>query len=145
MAGIAAMVECDLKKIIALSTLRQLGVIISTIALNLPNLAFFHLITHAIFKALLFITAGTLIHHFSHAQDLRQISSTAPQIPITACSILVARLALCGAPFLSGFYSKDLILEILLFNPSNILIIIIFILATALTAAYSTRLAISLL
>lgn len=144
-AGLSAIVECDLKKIIALSTLRQLGVILSTLALGLQNLTFFHLITHAIFKALLFICAGSLIHHFSHSQDLRLISNTNIQTPITTSALLVARLALCGTPFLSGFYSKDLILEILLFNPTNSLIILIFFLATILTASYSTRLAVSTL
>jgi NADH-ubiquinone oxidoreductase chain 5 len=89
--------------------------------------------------------AGTLIHHFAHAQDLRQISQAAPQIPITSTTIIIANLALCGAPFLSGFYSKDLILEILLFNPTNSLILIIFALATLLTTIYSTRLTIALL
>jgi NADH-ubiquinone oxidoreductase chain 5 len=144
-AGISAITECDLKKIIALSTLRQLGVMISTLALGLPSLTFFHLITHALFKALLFICAGALIHHSLHTQDLRQITNSSPQTPIISSSILVANLALCGAPFLSGFYSKDLILEILLFNPTNCLIISIFFLATILTAAYSARLTIILL
>lgn len=145
MAGMSAIVECDVKKIIALSTLSQLGVMISTLALALPGLTFFHLITHALFKALLFICAGTLIHHSLHAQDLRQITNTNTQAPITSSAMLVANLALCGTPFLSGFYSKDLILEILLFNPSNCLIILIFLLATLLTASYSARLTICLL
>ena len=144
-AGLSAIVESDLKKIIALSTLSQLGVILSTIGLGLPTLAFFHLITHALFKALLFISAGSLIHHFSHTQDLRTITNSAHQAPITSSSILVASLALCGTPFLSGFYSKDLILEILTFNPINLLIFIIFAAATILTTAYSVRLALSLL
>jgi len=139
------MVESDLKKIIALSTLSQLGVILSTLGLGLPSLAFFHLITHALFKALLFISAGSLIHHFIHAQDLRTITHSTPQTPISSSSILIASLALCGTPFLSGFYSKDLILEILIFNPINLLIFIIFIAATILTATYSIRLTIALL
>lgn len=138
-AGISAIAESDLKKIIALSTLRQLGLIIATLALNLPNFTFFHLLTHALFKALLFITAGTLIHHFNHAQDLRHIGNIAPQLPITATALTTANLALCGTPFLSAFYSKDIILEIILFNPSNLSIILIFFLATLLTSAYSTR------
>lgn len=144
-AGISAVIECDLKKIIALSTLRQLGVMVSTLALGLPSLTFFHLITHALFKALLFICAGALIHHSLHAQDLRQISNSRAQTPIISSTMLVASLALCGAPFLSGFYSKDLILEILLFNPTNCFIILIFFLATILTAAYTARLIIVLL
>lgn len=135
-----AIIECDLKKIIALSTLRQLGVIIAAIGLNFPNLAFFHLLTHALFKALLFICAGSLIHHHHHTQDLRQIGNIFPQIPLTTSCLLIANLALCGIPFIAGFYSKDLILEISLYSPTNYTIILIFFLATILTSAYSARL-----
>lgn len=145
MAGLSAITECDLKKIIALSTLRQLGLIIATIALNIPTLATLHLFTHALFKALLFVSAGTIIHYFAHSQDLRKIGHATSQLPITTTTITIANLALCGTPFLSGFYSKDTILEIILFNPANILIISIFFLATALTAAYATRFTIILL
>lgn len=142
-AGIAAIVETDIKKIIALSTLSQLGVIIASLGLDLPNLAFFHLITHAIFKALLFICAGSLINLFSHAQDLRFIGSLTTQMPMLISSIIIANLALCGSPFLAGFYSKDLIIEIIIFNPRNIIIFLIFFAATALTSAYSIRFLIS--
>jgi NADH-ubiquinone oxidoreductase chain 5 len=71
MAGIRARTECDIKKIIALSTLSQLGVIITSLGLGIPNLALFHIITHAMFKALLFICAGGLIARHSHRQELR--------------------------------------------------------------------------
>jgi NADH-ubiquinone oxidoreductase chain 5 len=71
MIGVRAITECDIKKIIALSTLRQLGVIIAALGLSLHNLATFHIITHALFKSLLFICAGTLIAHHHHAQELR--------------------------------------------------------------------------
>jgi NADH-ubiquinone oxidoreductase chain 5 len=70
-AGLRATIECDIKKIIALSTLRQLGLIIISLAINIPILAFFHIITHALFKALLFICAGSFINYHSHSQDLR--------------------------------------------------------------------------
>lgn len=138
-AGMSAIFECDIKKIIALSTLSQLGVIIGAISLSLPLLGFFHLITHAIFKALLFIRAGALIFLFQHSQDLRAIGSLSKQLPLSISSTLLATAALCGTPFLAGFYSKDIILEITLFRPSNSLVIIIFIVATLLTAAYSIR------
>lgn len=143
-AGIAALFECDIKKIIALSTLRQLGIIIGAIALSLPILGFFHLITHAIFKALLFIRAGYLISIFSHAQDLRSIGSLAKQLPLTMSATLLSIIALCGSPFLAGFYSKDIILEIILYNSTNFIILLMFIRATILTAAYSTRILIML-
>ncbi len=71
MAGIRATTECDIKKIIALSTLSQLGIIITRIALNMPQLAFFHILTHALFKALLFVCAGSFINSHIHRQDLR--------------------------------------------------------------------------
>jgi len=144
-AGLSAIAECDLKKIIALSTLRQLGVIIGSLGLGIPDLAFFHLITHALFKALLFICGGTLIHFHHHGQDLRTIGNLAPQLPITIASLTLANLALCGAPFIAGFYSKDAILETTLISPTNILMIFIFFFATALTAAYSARLSLSAL
>lgn len=138
-AGTAAIAECDIKKIIALSTLSQLGVIITRLGLNLTSLAFFHLITHALFKALLFLTAGSIIHFHHHSQDLRFIGNLTMSSPLTLSSLLIANIALCGRPFLAGFYSKDLIIEIALFNPTNIIVIILFILATAITARYSIR------
>lgn len=138
-AGIRAMFECDIKKIIALSTLSQLGLIIATIALGLPTLATFHLFTHALFKALLFISAGTIIHFASHSQDLRLIGNTPQQLPITTSCMFIANTALCGAPFFAGFFSKDLILEITLSSPTNLLIVLIFFFATLLTTTYSTR------
>jgi NADH-ubiquinone oxidoreductase chain 5 len=144
-AGYRAIAECDIKKIIALSTLRQLGVIIAALGLGNQTLALFHLLTHAIFKALIFICAGTLIHTHFHSQDLRHIGNIHSQIPITTSCLTVANLALCGRPFLRGFYSKDLIIETTIYNPQNIIIIIIFIVATGLTAAYSIRFIINIL
>nr|UOU20228.1 NADH dehydrogenase subunit 5 [Glycera sp. i ZZ-2021] len=140
MAGMSAMVETDLKKIIALSTLSQLGVMMASISLNLPNLAFFHLVTHAMFKALLFVCAGSLIHLHHHSQDLRFMGNSANQLPLTMGCLLAANMALCGLPFMAGFYSKDMIIEMCLFNQSNLVIIFMFLLATMMTAAYSIRL-----
>lgn len=138
-AGAAATLESDLKKIIALSTLSQLGVIITAIALNSPFLALFHLITHALFKALLFVTAGSLIAANNHIQDLRSVGRILTQMPLTSSAFLVSNMALCAIPFLAGFYSKDLILEINSYNNNNIIIFIILTTATALTSAYSIR------
>nr|WNO18568.1 NADH dehydrogenase subunit 5 [Neolepetopsis sp.] len=140
MAGMAANMENDLKKIIALSTLSQLGVMMTSLALSLPLLALFHLLTHALFKALLFIAAGTIIHSNSNNQDIRKMGNLWSQLPITCIHLNIANLSLCGAPFLSGFYSKDIILENLLFKGMNTFIISIMILATGLTSAYSLRL-----
>lgn len=144
-AGASAITECDLKKIIALSTLSQLGVIMASLGLGLVDLTLFHLLTHAIFKALLFVCAGNLIHLHHHRQDLRTIGNLSSQMPLTISCLFIANIALCGSPFLAGFYSKDLILELSLFNPTNIIAIIIFLAATGITAAYSLRLSLSAL
>ena len=111
-SGIVAVFEFDLKKIIALSTLRQLGIIIFSISLGLYNIAFFHLITHALFKALLFLCAGILIHGVGGSQDIRIYGGLSLSYPLTGVCINLANLSLCGIPFISGFYSKDLIVEL---------------------------------
>lgn len=139
-AGVAALVERDIKKIVALSTLSQLGVMIASIGLGYPILAFFHLITHALFKALLFVCVGRLINLHHHRQDLRVIGNLSIQIPLTITCLNISNISLCGLPFISGFYSKDLIIEIILWGSYNYIIIIIFILATIITCAYSIRL-----
>nr|ALK03386.1 NADH dehydrogenase subunit 5 [Lepetodrilus schrolli] len=140
MAGISANYEYDLKKVIALSTLSQLGVMMTSLSLGFPNLALFHLLTHALFKAMLFLCAGAIIHNNSDTQDLRNLGNLWRQMPLTVSCLNIANLALCGAPFMSGFYSKDLILESSLFNPSNMIMIMLIFLATGMTAAYSLRL-----
>nr|AXF46505.1 NADH dehydrogenase subunit 5 [Penion ormesi]AXF46518.1 NADH dehydrogenase subunit 5 [Penion ormesi] len=140
MAGIGANYENDLKKIIALSTLSQLGVMMMSLGLGMPYLALFHLYTHALFKALLFLCAGMFIHNSSNIQDIRHMGLLFSQAPLTTTCMNIANLSLCGAPFLSGFYSKDLILELCLSNPTNFLMVLLIFLATGMTAAYSFRL-----
>nr|YP_009743664.1 NADH dehydrogenase subunit 5 [Euspira pila]QIE11968.1 NADH dehydrogenase subunit 5 [Euspira pila] len=140
MAGIGANYENDLKKIIALSTLSQLGVMMMSLGIGMPYLALFHLYTHALFKALLFLCAGTIIHNSANTQDIRSMGMMHNQNPLTVTCMNVANLSLCGAPFLSGFYSKDLILEISLFEPTNFLMVFLIFLATGMTVAYSLRL-----
>nr|YP_635819.1 NADH dehydrogenase subunit 5 [Lophiotoma cerithiformis]ABB72496.1 NADH dehydroghense subunit 5 [Lophiotoma cerithiformis] len=139
-AGIGANYENDLKKIIALSTLSQLGVMMMSLGMGMPYLALFHLYTHALFKALLFLCAGMIIHNSSNTQDIRHMGLLFSQAPLTVTSMNIANLSLCGAPFLSGFYSKDLILEVSLANPTNLIMILLIFLATGMTAAYSLRL-----
>lgn len=140
MSGISAIFECDIKKVVALSTLRQLGVIMSALGLGFPALAFFHLLTHALFKALLFVCVGSLIHIHIHSQDLRFIGNLCGQLPLTICCINIANMALCGLPFLSGFYSKDLLIELSLFNNYSFIIIFLFLFSTILTSCYRVRL-----
>jgi len=138
-AGLRAINECDIKKIIALSTLRQLGIIITRIGFRLPTLAYFHIITHALFKALLFICAGSFINDHSHAQDLRWIGNITNQAPIATSCITAANLALCGFPFIAGFYSKDLIIESAIFIRNNLSILYICLISLGFTSFYSIR------
>lgn len=139
-SGLGANFEFDLKKIIALSTLRQLGLIIMILSIGYYKLAFFHLLTHAIFKALLFICAGVIIHNIINRQDIRTIGGLCLNIPLTSSFFNISNLALCGIPFIAGFYSKDLILEFSSFNYINIFIYFIYFFSTGLTVSYSFRL-----
>ena len=139
-AGLAALNELDIKKVIALSTLRQLGVIILTLGIGSAHLSFFHLLSHAYFKAMLFICAGRVIHSIKEYQDIRTIRlSDMGTVKVIAIFIL-ANFRLCGLPFISGFYSKDLILELLLLNDISSISLALIFLGTALTVAYSCRL-----
>nr|QZR91950.1 NADH dehydrogenase subunit 5 [Filchnerella amplivertica] len=140
MAGLGANFEFDLKKIIALSTLSQLGLMMSILAMGYSKLAFFHLLTHALFKALLFMCAGSMIHNLKDTQDIRFMGSIVYFMPLTSVCFNVSSLSLCGLPFLAGFYSKDLILELVCFSWVNFLIFFLYFFSTGLTAAYSFRL-----
>jgi len=139
MAGATALYEIDIKKVIALSTLSQLGVIITILGLNSPILAYFHLLRHAYFKAILFICAGIVIHNIKDYQDIRKIRLILNTIPLVYRVIIVSNLRLCGLPFLRGFYSKDLILEVIMLKNMGLFIFTIMLLATFLTVAYSCR------
>lgn len=139
-AGLAANFEYDLKKIIALSTLSQLGLIITILSLGERDLAFIHLLIHALFKALLFMCAGAIIHNFGDNQDIRNIGGLTENLPLTRACINIRNFALCGLPFISGFYSKDLIAEALSIQYSRTLVYFIFYFSIGLTAAYSIRL-----
>nr|UQJ73649.1 NADH dehydrogenase subunit 5 [Pseudodiamesa sp. 2XL] len=140
MAGIGANFEFDLKKIIALSTLSQLGLMMSILAMGFPKLAFFHLLTHALFKALLFMCAGAVIHNMKNSQDIRDMGCLAAHMPYTTSCLNVANLALCGMPFLAGFYSKDLILEMVSLSYVNMFTFFLYFFSTGLTVCYSFRL-----
>nr|AND96073.1 NADH deshydrogenase subunit 5 [Onthophagus vacca] len=140
MAGLGANFEYDLKKIIALSTLSQLGLMMSILSLGEYKLAFFHLLTHALFKALLFMCGGCMIHNLNNCQDIRFMGNLINLMPLTCAFFIISNMALCGLPFLSGFYSKDLILEIVSMNYLNIYIYMIFFISTGLTVSYTFRL-----
>nr|UJG45534.1 NADH dehydrogenase subunit 5 [Monoclona rufilatera] len=140
MSGLGANFEFDLKKIIALSTLSQLGLMMSILAMGFPILGFFHLLTHALFKALLFMCAGSIIHNMMNSQDIRTMGGLCLNMPLTTSCFNIANLALCGMPFLAGFYSKDLILEMTLLSHINMLSFFFFFFSTGLTVSYSFRL-----
>lgn len=144
-AGIRATNECDIKKIIALSTLRQLGIIITRIGLGFPQITFIHIMIHALFKALLFICAGNMINSHSHAQDLRWIGNLVQSMPVTASCLLIANRALCGIPFTAGFYSKDIIIESSMAYSCNSFIIFLILLSVRFTSFYSIRISIVVL
>nr|YP_009236724.1 NADH dehydrogenase subunit 5 [Acraea rogersi]AMJ17182.1 NADH dehydrogenase subunit 5 [Acraea rogersi] len=140
MAGICANYEFDLKKIIALSTLSQLGLMMSILSMGFYDLAFFHLLTHAMFKALLFMCAGVIIHMMNNNQDIRMMGGLSVYIPITSLCMNISNLALCGIPFLAGFYSKDMILEVISMSNLNMLIFFFYYFSTGLTMFYTIRL-----
>ena len=139
-AGIAALIEIDIKKIIALSTLRQLGIMMIVLGIGNPILSFFHLISHAFFKAMLFICAGIIIHNIKDYQDIRKIGFSYTNIHFCISIIIIANISLCGLPFLRGFYSKDFIIEIILIKGKNIFFLFLIIFGTILTVIYSCRL-----
>ena len=139
LAGLAAFVEMDFKKIIAYSTLSQLGVMMLALGLGRPVLSFFHLLSHAIFKALIFICAGTYIFYHIHAQDLRIIGNIADCLPITQLGFIISNLALCGFPFLSGFYSKDPVYELRVNDSRNFIVAFFIVFGLLMTAMYSIR------
>nr|QOL00992.1 NADH dehydrogenase subunit 5 [Leuconemacris breviptera] len=140
MAGLGANFEFDLKKIIALSTLSQLGLMMSILSMGYLKLAFFHMLAHALFKALLFMSAGSMIHNLSDSQDIRFMGSIVNFMPLTSVCFNVSMLSLCGMPFLAGFYSKDLILEMVCLSWINCFIFLLYFISTGLTASYSFRL-----
>lgn len=139
-SGLNAIFETDFKKIIAFSTLRQLSIIIIIMSISLWELAFFHLIIHAIFKSILFLCAGLIIHFINGNQDIRILRRFFNKRPIVLSCILISLLSLIGFPFIGGFYSKDLILEFFFFKVNNLIYIIIFTVRIIFTFLYCLRL-----
>nr|AVJ52462.1 NADH dehydrogenase subunit 5 [Psacasta exanthematica] len=140
MSGLGANFEYDLKKIIALSTLSQLGLMMSSLFMGFPLLSYFHLLSHAFFKALMFLCAGLMIHCMSDSQDIRHMGYMVSHLPYTCACFCISNLSLCGIPFLSGFYSKDLVLEYMTVSYFNLFIYVIYFVSVGLTACYTFRL-----
>ena len=141
-AATVALVQNDIKKIIAYSTCSQLGYMFFAVGIGAYHVAIFHLFTHAFFKALLFLGSGCVIHSFHEEQDIRLMGGVWKKIPYTYCLMIIGTLALTGFPFLSGYYSKDAIIEFAYLKGSYIgyCATIIGILTALLTAIYSWRL-----
>jgi|SRR5919107_1625616 NADH-ubiquinone oxidoreductase chain 5 len=147
--GITALVSAligvfqqDIKKIIAFSTCSQLGFMVAACGFSQYGLAFAHLINHAFFKALLFLTAGLLIHTFHDEQDINKFGNVAVLFPLCYIFMLIGSVSLVGLPFLTGFYSKHLILEIVYVNflPYQVFVFFLLLITTFLTSVYSTKL-----
>jgi NADH-ubiquinone oxidoreductase chain 5 len=111
-AATTALVQTDLKRVIAYSTCSQLGYMVTACGISAYHASIFHLSNHAFFKALLFLTAGSIIHAMSNEQDMRKMGGLLNLLPFSYSMLLIGSLALMGFPFLSGYYSKDVILEI---------------------------------
>jgi NADH-ubiquinone oxidoreductase chain 5 len=131
----------DIKKIIAYSTMSQLGMMVIAIGLSSYNIALFHLINHAFYKALLFLGAGSIIHAIYDNQDLRKYGGLKLYLPLNYSIILIASLSLIALPFMSGFYSKDFILESAYgqFYISSIIVYFIAIIGATFTSLYSIK------
>jgi NADH-quinone oxidoreductase subunit L len=138
LAALMATQQDDIKRILAYSTLSQLGYMISAIGLAAPDAAMFHLFTHAFFKALLFLGAGAIIHALHHEQDIWRMGGLSTKMKLTFVTFSAGYLALIGCPFFSGFFSKDLIL--LAAWQQSPAIFILGLLTAVLTAFYMTRL-----
>jgi len=141
-AATVALVQNDIKRIIAYSTCSQLGYMFFAAGVGAYHVAIFHLFTHAFFKALLFLGSGSVIHSLNDEQDIRNMGGLWKKMPYTWISMLVGTLALTGFPFLSGYYSKDAIIEFAYLSGTNIGYIAasVGVLTAFLTAIYSWRL-----
>ncbi len=138
LAALMAVQQDDIKRILAYSTLSQLGYMVMAVGLGSPDVAMFHLTTHASFKALLFLGAGSVIVALHHEQDIWKMGGLRDRMPKTYWTFLIGTMALCGVPLFSGFFSKEAILDVALEN--NILLFFVAVFVALLTTFYMTRL-----
>lgn len=140
-SSLIGLFQQDIKKVIAYSTMSQLGMMVIAIGLSSYNLALFHLINHAFYKALLFLGAGSVIHAVADNQDFRKFGGLISYLPLTYSVMLIASLSLAAFPFMTGFYSKDFILESSFgqFSFSGIAVYIIATIGAIFTTLYSVK------
>ena len=139
-AGINTIFEIDLKKLIALSTLRHLGFIAIAFSAGLLHLSFFHLLVHALFKSLLFMTIGDIMININHSQDIRYLSKGSIYTPFSSTVIRVSIINLLGVPNIRGYFSKDLVLESINFSNLSIFVIFVIYINVLFTYYYSYKL-----
>ena len=141
-AGVIALVQWDIKRVIAYSTMSQIGYMFLAAGIGAYGYAMFHLMTHAFFKALLFLSAGVIIHHLGGEQDIRRMGGLRKVMPFTHAAFLVGALALAGIPPLSGFWSKDGIISSALADGGALgyTLVVLGLLGALLTGAYTFRL-----
>nr|AWX90503.1 NADH dehydrogenase subunit 5 [Octopus variabilis] len=139
MSGVCAVYEYDMKKIIALSTLKQLGVMMMSLGMKMPMLALFHLYTHAMFKALLFLCGGNIIHFYDGFQVIRDVKGVSYNLPLTSVVFNICKMASFGFSFSVEFYSKDMIIEMLLSSNMNLLMWLFGKFGVCLNMMYSMR------
>jgi NADH-quinone oxidoreductase subunit L len=140
MAASIALVQNDIKRVLAYSTVSQLGYMVLALGVGAFAAGIFHLMTHAFFKALLFLCSGSVIHAMHHEQDMRKMGALRKKIPITFATMAIGTLAIAGTPLLSGFFSKDEILWRTFSNPQgNIVLYLIGVVVAGMTAFYMFR------
>ncbi|MDB3893136.1 NADH-quinone oxidoreductase subunit L [Candidatus Thioglobus sp.] len=139
--GLLGIVQNDIKKVVAYSTLSQLGYMTVALGVSAYSVAIFHLMTHAFFKALLFLAAGSVIVALHHKQDIRKMGGLRKKMPITYWTSLIGTLALIGFPGFAGFYSKDMIIEAVHFSqlPFSDWVYVAVVIGVFITAFYSLR------
>jgi NADH-ubiquinone oxidoreductase chain 5 len=141
-SGLIGVLQFDIKKIVAYSTCSQLGYMFFSCGMSNYNVGLFHLFNHAFFKALLFLSMGSIIHALSDEQDIRRMGGLIRYLPITYILVFIGSLSLLAMPFLTGFYSKDLLLEFVfsMYSINSLFIYFLGVIAAFFTAFYSFRL-----
>nr|AEF33998.1 NADH dehydrogenase subunit 5 [Podocnemis unifilis] len=139
LASTRALMQNDIKKIIAFSTLSQLGLMVATIGLNQPDLAFLHICIHAFFKANMFLCAGAISHTLFGEQDIRKMTGLTKILPTTTYCMIISTLALAGFPYLAAFFSKEIIMKMAMTSNTNSFCLLMIMVSIAFTTIYSLR------